>query len=104
MEDEGMKDELLRLPHSSSCLLALICNRNHSRRSLDEWFAALFRDGHTTAPTRIKAPVRAGDDRLHNKNISFFNQHIAIARAAVLGCKQWAVVAIATTVHQHQTF
>src|SRR5262249_43728528 len=81
----------------------LLSDRNHSRRALHQRLAAAFANQHAPAPTGIKTPVRAGDDRFHNKNIALFNRHVAIARAAILRREKRAIVAVAAPVHQHQT-
>src|SRR5262249_7595962 len=81
----------------------LLSDRNHSRRALHQRLAAAFANQHAPAPTGVKTPVPAGDDRLHNKNIALFNQQVAIARAAILRREKRAIVAVAAPVHQHQT-
>src|SRR6266536_2867662 len=81
----------------------LLCNRNHSRCALDQRLAAFIRDKYATAPARIKAPIGAGDDGLDDKDIAFFDQHVSVARAAILRRKKRAVVAVTAPMHQHQT-
>src|SRR5437870_1105563 len=91
-------------PETRNSETVFLCNRNHSRRAFDQRLAALVRDQDATAPARIKAPIGAGDDGLDDKDIAFFDQHVAIARATILRRKQRAVVAVAAPVHKHQAF
>src|SRR5215468_12487491 len=82
----------------------ILCDRNHSGRSLDQRFTAFVGDKHASTPARIKAPVCATNDRLDNKDIAFLDQHVAIAGAAILRCKERAIVSVAAPMHEHHAF
>src|SRR5262249_52116401 len=76
-----------------------LCDRNHTRCSLDQRFASFIGDQDTTTPARVKTAIGTGNDGLNDKDIAFFDQHVAIARAAILRREERSIVAIAATMH-----
>src|SRR5262245_21612257 len=83
---------------------SLLCDRNHPRCSFDQRLTALVGYKHASAPARIEAPVCATNDGLDNKDIAFFDQHVAIAAPTILRGKERTIVAVAAPVHEHQAF
>src|SRR6266542_6126958 len=92
-----------RVKHGTRNPKRFSSNRHHSRRPLHQRLAAFVRHEDAAAPAGIEAVIGGFDDGLEDKNISALDQHVAVARAAVLRREQRAVVAVTAAVHEHDT-